>query len=230
MGKTLTSVLRERGVLTPMEVASLLRQVCDGLAAAHAAGVIHRDIKPSNLMLMDGEMKQWKVLDFGISKLLGSGTLTGDALIGTPGYMAPEQAFGTDVDGRADVFALGAVTYRALTGVPAFAGKDAMATVMHAAQRQPPSPRALVDLSEELELVLALALAKDRADRLSSVEQLATAFEQACDGKLSKGLVRDGRKLLRRMPWSDALAVVPREDATEGGTAVAEESQEAVAG
>jgi eukaryotic-like serine/threonine-protein kinase len=216
-GSTLADLLRARGTLDLLAVDKLLSEVAVGLGAAHAAGIVHRDVKPGNLFLCDGPPPRWKVLDFGVSKLLaGTGTLTGDGLIGTPGYLPPEQAYGKDVDGRADVFALGAVAYRAITGRPAFTGPDVVSILLYAAQRQPLRPSLLVDLPEDVELVLGLALAKDRKDRLGSVAELADAFRRARAGELGNPLRIRALELLSRVPWetetSSATAELAREE------------------
>src|SRR5690606_4808532 len=105
------------------ELVVLLDQVARGLEVARLAGVVHRDLKPHNLFHHDGAV--WKILDFGVSKVLDSeGTLTGDGIVGTPQYMAPEQASGGHVTHLADVYALGAIAYRCLTGRSPFKGKE----------------------------------------------------------------------------------------------------------
>ncbi|MCL4224761.1 MAG: serine/threonine protein kinase [Myxococcales bacterium] len=127
-GESLADRLR-RGPLGHDEAMAILRQVGSALAAAHREGIVHRDLKPQNIFLVqadDGVSVKAKVLDFGISKIRGSTTVkTQDtAMLGTPQYMAPEQATGRhdEVDGRTDVFALGAVVYEMFAGVPAFQG------------------------------------------------------------------------------------------------------------
>src|SRR6185369_5218253 len=118
-----------RSGLGVAEAVMLATRVAEALGAAHARGVVHRDVKPSNLFLCDGRVDRVKVVDFGIARrdrALGA-TRTG-VLLGTPGYMAPEQARGgRELDARADVFALGCVLFECITGRPAFAGEHAMA-------------------------------------------------------------------------------------------------------
>jgi serine/threonine-protein kinase len=208
-GSTLAERLRRERSLTLAAVDALVGQVALGLSAAHAAGIIHRDIKPGNLFFVDGPAPRWKVLDFGVSKLMaGSGTLTGDGLIGTPGYLPPEQAYGRDVDERADVFALGAVAYRALTGRPAFTGPDVLSVIVAAAQAQPLRPGLFVDVPEDVELVLAIALAKEKGDRWASVAELADAFHRACTDDLANPLRMRAFELLSRAPWELAPVAV----------------------
>ena len=121
VGEDLGERLKRQGTLTTHEVVELVEQVGGALQAVHEKGVTHRDLKPANIFLTsrpDGTMKV-KVLDFGISKIRDSGTLTGDqAVLGTPHYMSPEQGEGAvkDVDHRTDIFALGTICYQVLTG------------------------------------------------------------------------------------------------------------------
>src|SRR5262249_12458140 len=129
--------LKQRIVREPLaieECIALARRVADALGEAHAQGVIHRDIKPSNLFLVDGDIERLKVIDFGLARdkdATGSQSETrAGMVIGTLGYMAPEQARGSlAVDARADVFSLGCVLYECLTGQPAFAGEHLMAVL-----------------------------------------------------------------------------------------------------
>jgi len=122
-GTDLASRLRKENRIPSDELVVLLDQVARGLEVARLAGVVHRDLKPHNLFLHDGAT--WKILDFGVSKLADSeGTLTGEGIVGTPQYMAPEQASGGQVSHLADVYALGAIAYRCLTGRSPFKGKD----------------------------------------------------------------------------------------------------------
>jgi len=125
-GESLAARLRSKGRLTPRDLLPVAMQVCDALAAVHAAGVVHRDLKPSNIFLaVDREdpagPERVKLLDFGIARVEWEETRitnTGGPL-GTPGYMSPEQEAGnSEIDGRSDVFALGAVLFECLVGEP----------------------------------------------------------------------------------------------------------------
>jgi tRNA A-37 threonylcarbamoyl transferase component Bud32 len=119
-GYDLAHLLRDRRALALERTCSLIRDVAKGLDAAHAEGIIHRDIKPTNLYWNETEDGgSWKILDFGVSTLMDEqGSLTRDKLVGTPSYMAPEQALGERVTPAADLFALGAIAFRCLTGHP----------------------------------------------------------------------------------------------------------------
>lgn len=176
-GRELADYLRESGRLDVARAARTVRQVCRGLAAAHARGVVHRDMKPENVFLT-GDLEQpiAKVIDFGISKI---GDAPGTALtktgmiMGTPSYMAPEQARGERVDHRADVYAVGAILYCALTGQRPFDRGDPTATLAAVLTEEPPSPRSLVpSLPEHLELVVQRAMAKSPEARYQSVTDL----------------------------------------------------------
>jgi serine/threonine protein kinase len=143
-GESLDGRLR-RGPMSYDEAMNVLRQVGSALAAAHREGIVHRDLKPQNIFLVqadDGVSVKAKVLDFGISKIRGSTTVkTQDtAMLGTPQYMAPEQATGQNnlVDGRTDVFALGAVVYEMFAGVPAFQGSTIPEVVFKVVYEQTP--------------------------------------------------------------------------------------------
>jgi len=179
-GGDLATRLRAETRIPSDELVVLLDQVSRGLEVARLAGVVHRDLKPHNLFLHDGGT--WKILDFGVSKLLGSeGTLTGEGIVGTPQYMAPEQATGGEVTHAADVYALGAIAYRCLTGRSPFTGRD-LAELIYA---QPLRPRTFARISPQIENVLAVAMDKDPRRRFASAPQFAQAFIAARRGRPS---------------------------------------------
>lgn len=211
LGHDLAWYLRERRRLPLEDVLDLVSQVAAALAVAQDAGIVHRDLKPQNLFLAElGGGRVWKVLDFGVSKLRGpASNLTQGAAVGTPSYMAPEQALGLDVDHRADVFGLGVIAYRCLTGRPAFTSTEPMATMSNVVHAQPARPREHVLLHEDVELALAIALAKDRNRRYPSATTFATALGDAARGQLDERLRRDARALLAEHPWG-AVASQPR--------------------
>jgi serine/threonine-protein kinase len=179
-GVDLAQHLRARARLPLGEVVELVRQVANGLEAARAAGIVHRDLKPQNLFRVDGTAPTWKILDFGVSKVLGSeGTLTGDGIVGTPQYMAPEQASGDDVDHRADVYALAAIAYRCLTGRPLFTANDVPSLLYKLVHTLPVRAGALVPLPAAVDDVLGGALAKRPGDRPASAVAFADALAAA---------------------------------------------------
>jgi serine/threonine-protein kinase len=191
-GMSLADLLRECGPLPAGRVVYLLRQVCAGLAEAHGLGMVHRDLKPANVFVAvrGGEWDVAKVLDFGLVKLTGdpgAANLTSDMMVsGTPLFMAPEQAAGErTLDARADVYALGAVIYCALTGRPPFEGTNAFAVMMSHA-RDPVTPLRAVrpDVPADLEEVVLCCLFKRPEDRYQSAEVLGEALAAcACAGE-----------------------------------------------
>jgi serine/threonine-protein kinase len=199
-------MLRGRRRLALRETIDLVTQVADGLEAAREAGIVHRDLKPSNLFRADGEgATTWKILDFGVSKLEGSaGTLTRDQVVGTPGYMAPEQARGGEVDHRADVYGLAAVCYRCVTGSAAFAGSDVPALLYRVVHEMPARPTAIAELPGDVELVLAIGLAKQPDERFETAAELAEALTAAARHELPAVLRARARRLLVHTPWAGA--------------------------
>jgi serine/threonine-protein kinase len=164
------------------ELVILIDQVARGLEIARLAGVVHRDLKPHNLFQHDGSV--WKILDFGVSKVMDSeGTLTGDGIVGTPQYMAPEQASGGHVTHLADVYALGAIAYRCLTGRSPFKGKDLAELVYQVVHSPPMRPSMLGRISTSIDDVLAVAMAKDPRRRFPSAISFAAAFIAARRGR-----------------------------------------------
>lgn len=203
-GHDLAWHLRKRRRFPPKRVLELVDQVATALTRARAHEIVHRDLKPQNLFLSEegGDRKIWKVLDFGVSKLgTKAGTLTRGHVIGTPGYMAPEQARGVAVDHRADVFSLGAIAYRALTGRPAFAGDEYPKIMFDLVYVQPTRPGELAPLPVDCDLALALALAKRPEDRLGAAEELAAALAAAFEERLAPELRDRANAILERHPW-----------------------------
>ena len=173
-GETLESILRRRAPLPVAEVARLGVELAEALDAAHAAGVVHRDVKPANLMILkDGRLK---VMDFGIARLDGSDlvkTRAGDVLA-TPMYAAPEQLTGQSVDGRADIFSAGILLYLALTGRPAFAGRNLVELSTAILYTNPVAPHELNPaVPPALSVVILRALQKDRTRRFARARDLA---------------------------------------------------------
>ncbi|HWU86320.1 MAG TPA: hypothetical protein VN253_03565, partial [Kofleriaceae bacterium] len=131
----------------------------------------------------------------------GSGTLTRGHVIGTPAYMAPEQARGEDVDHRADVYSLAAILYRAVTGHPAFTGKDVPTTLYEVVYRVPTQPSFLAQLPADVDRVLAIGLAKRADDRFATALELARWFSAAAAGALDLEQRRRGDDVIARYPW-----------------------------
>lgn len=204
-GEDLGVILRDKRRLSMRRVRSVVQQIARGLEAAREAGVVHRDLKPHNIFRCrkDADDPVWKILDFGVSKLAtDAANLTHGHLVGTPAYMAPEQAVdGGAVDHRADVYALAVVAYRALTGQPAFAGRDIAKVIRDAAEKLPPAPSSLVHLPSEVDLVLAVGMAKRPVDRFARAKDFSRAFDAALAGKIEETLAARAEALLNQLPW-----------------------------
>lgn len=185
-GEDLFTRLGRRG-LSVDESLTLAARVADALGAAHAAGIVHRDLKPTNLFLEGGDPARVKLLDFGIAQLGGGPRVTQTGvLVGTPGYMAPEQARGENpTDARADVFSLGCVLFECLTGKPAFSGDHLMAILAKVLLEDPPLLRALrPEMPAGLEGLVARMLAKIPSDRPPNGEAVKRALEALSAGDL----------------------------------------------
>jgi serine/threonine protein kinase len=205
-GRDLSAILRGKRALPTDRVVDLVRQVGAGITAAGAAGIIHRDLKPQNLFLSG---TTWKILDFGVSRLADtSDTLTAGHVVGTPAYMAPEQARGAAVDHRTDLYALAAIAYRVLTGVSPFSGGEVAETLYRVVHTAPRRPSSLATLPDEVDLVLAIGLAKDPEARFTTAAEFAAAIAAAFDGTLDDDLRRRGEALAGA--WAARPRVIER--------------------
>jgi eukaryotic-like serine/threonine-protein kinase len=177
-GQTLSARLRERGPLPLVESVDVLRQILNGLARAHEAGIVHRDVKPGNLMLTPYD--EVKILDFGLAKLThGPLQLTQTGFVhGTAAYMAPEQAKGQKADHRADIWSAGVVLFEMLAGRHPFRGEHP-AAILYAVVHDEPEPLSGLrdDVPPEVEDVVATALQKDPAFRYQTVRDMLGALE-----------------------------------------------------
>ena len=196
-GSDLQARIAQRGPMPVSEVLVIVEQVASALAAAHERGVVHRDLKPANIFMVplpvavQGQPSEFiKVLDFGISKVKSAGTLTGEPrILGTPHYMAPEQARAKsdDIDGRADQFALASIVYELLSGRKAFPGDTIEGVLYSVVNEQPVSIVPVV--GELIDAVLRTAVAKERTARYPSVSAFVAALRAAAarTGNLSGG-------------------------------------------
>src|SRR6202022_1726834 len=170
-GETLRARLTRDGPILLGEALEIARQIAEGLQAAHAAGIVHRDLKPGNVMLLpDGTVR---ILDFGLAKARDQSLSETGVRFGTVSYMSPEQIRGGNVDGRADLWALGVVLYEMLTGRKPFGGDEEVAiahAILHDEPELPSTHRA--DISAALEGVVLRLLEKEPANRYADAAEL----------------------------------------------------------
>jgi eukaryotic-like serine/threonine-protein kinase len=221
-GENLKDVVRRRGPLPVDEAVALTTQVARGLAFAHDHGVVHRDVKPQNVLI--DENGTAKVTDFGIARSIDpdEGLTETGTVLGTSGYIAPEQASGLRVDSRSDQYSLGVVLYELLTGEPPYSGDNVMAVAMKHLREPVPRVRdRRRDVPASVDAIVSRAMAKRPEDRFPSTDDMVAALEAAQDGiasDLSEGATgvirrtdgrgRPGRRRRRLPPLVAALAVV----------------------
>jgi streptogramin lyase len=189
-GRDLRAMIGSEGRMEPTEVARIVSAVAAALDAAHARGLVHRDVKPANVLIEQRDERGRVFLtDFGISRVSGSGgtfTSTGEFL-GSVDYVAPEQIEGEEVDGRADAYSLGCVTYHALTGEPPFPRENDLARLFaHANAERPRASASIPGLGDPVDAVIARAMAIEPAERY----QTAGAFADDVAGALGGAAVR----------------------------------------
>ena len=186
-GRSLSDELAARGSLSATEAVAVIRELCAGLAVAHAAGVVHRDIKASNVMVepRDGWFDV-KLVDFGIARrasgtdgLIAESITVSSAVVGTPHAMAPEQFRGGPIDARTDVYALGLLLYRCLTGRHAFEAGSVVELSEQQLSATAPRPSDSAPVPEALDAIVARCLAREPVDRYASVDALADALVAA---------------------------------------------------
>ena len=176
-GESLRDMLRRRGKLDPEQSVGLAQQVCAGLQEAHAQGVVHRDLKPENIMVDRSGVV--KLMDFGIARSLDGATSHTHGIIGTPAYMAPEQAEGRPVDRRTDIYSLGLILFEMFTGTQAFQGQTLVEVVLKQIRERPPMPSSLEpSLPANLEEAVLRCLKKDPERRFQSVDELSAVLAE----------------------------------------------------
>jgi eukaryotic-like serine/threonine-protein kinase len=189
-GETLSERIQRSGRLSGLQMHALVRQALVGLQAAHQAGIVHRDLKPDNLFLVRKKNSQEdfvKIIDFGISKF---NALSGDmsmtrtgAVMGTPYYMSPEQAKGTVVDARSDVYAIGVIMYEALAGRVPFDGNTFNELMFKIVLSEPPPLQSICpDIDPRLAQIVSTAMARELDARFASAAQLMQALDAWAQG------------------------------------------------
>ncbi len=205
-GETLAELLARRGPLAAEIAVPLARQAALALDAVHRQGVVHRDVKPDNLFLCGppGAARHLKLLDFGLATAPETSPASQPFIIhGTLTYMAPEQAVAEPVDGRADIYSLGVVLFRMLTGELPFADVPAVQLLTHQLRSPAPPPSWLIEgLDPRLDRIVTSALRKNPANRYATMADLITDLQ-----KLGTGEEVDGAPLVHEpdcyRPWTD---------------------------
>jgi serine/threonine protein kinase len=218
-GGSLSERIKAR-IMTVEEATKILAQIAPGMDEAHSKGIVHRDLKPSNI-LFDGKGTPY-ISDFGIAKLTQAqaGNVTGSAIIGTPAYMAPEQASGETVDGRSDIYALGIILYEMLTGRQPYEADTPMAVaIKHITDPVPHILEANPNLPNAIEAVIQAAMAKSKNERFATAGDLVEALRDVSSGKAQletlKGVpprtIKVGPKPAKvaKKPFNVWLVIVP---------------------
>ncbi|RMG10727.1 MAG: serine/threonine protein kinase, partial [Planctomycetota bacterium] len=234
-GGSLAERLEREGPLPPDQAVETVRALGDGLARCHRVGVLHRDLKPQNVLYDENDRPC--LTDFGLARLRGAERLTtSGTLMGTPSYMAPEQARGEGVDERADVYGLGALLYACLAGRPPFSGPSVIGLLQAVLTTPPPPPSRFVpEVPPWLDAVVLRALAKDPQERFASVREFVSALERgaplrprprrALAGALAGGLVVAGLALVGlAFAWSAGAPARPQEGSPPRGAGAAGET------
>jgi hypothetical protein len=223
-GESLTARL-ERGSMELAEMRRLLAQICSALEAAHDAGIVHRDLKPDNVWVATQHLSEprIKLLDFGIAKLSDAtnvrATQAGTSM-GTPHYMAPEQAMGKAVDHRADIYALGVVLYQIFAGALPFDGATTHEVVFKHVTEPPPRPSSLRPIVPAgMEAIIFACLEKDPARRPQSMRELSQRIEAAFGAESGVGRPSNPAVVPRLPAGASTLRLV-----TPGGTAMLPDS------
>jgi tetratricopeptide (TPR) repeat protein len=203
-GETIAETIRRRAPIPLTEKLRWMEELCAGAAYAHRSGVLHRDIKPTNLMV--NRAGQLKILDFGIARMMGTLSPKATALVGTPGYMAPEQILGEALDHRADLFSIAVVCYELLAYTEAFPG-DTLPTITHRILTQDPVPLSQIvpDLGPDLVAVIDRSLRKNPAERFDDADAMRAAI-----GRIRRQLDNDAG-------WEAAPTVIAERPSGGGG-------------
>jgi tetratricopeptide (TPR) repeat protein len=181
-GINLHRYLQEKGRLSPREAVNVMIQVCSALQAVHALGIVHRDLKPENILVSKGGLI--KLMDFGLAKGIGSRLTASMVVMGTPGYMSPEQVMAKDTDARTDIYALGLILFELLTGKMAFSGGDVLKRQVTERIARPSS--VVPDIPVELDEIVLKCAAKEPSERYQTVEEIIAALRRVSE-QLKKG-------------------------------------------
>lgn len=184
-GQSLFHHIQNQVIFGLKEIGEMIRQLLDGLGYAHELGVVHRDIKPSNILINDDG--RLKLTDFGIARLDSSTLTQVGEIMGSPGYMPPEQFLGTDIDARSDIYSVGVIAYELLANRRPFTGNNAE-VMRQALNERPVNPSDYNPLiSVQLDWAVQKALAKKQADRFQAAKDFSDAFVKGIEASIRQG-------------------------------------------
>ncbi len=207
-GESLRQRLDRERQLPIADALQIAREVADALSYAHSCNVVHRDIKPANILMDSGHAL---VADFGVARAVGAGESSTGHVVGTPGYMSPEQIDGSRfLDGRSDIYSLGCVLFEMLTGEPPFRGATLTAVIANRLSSPAPSPRSSRDLvPEAVDSAVRRAMANLPADRFSTVGQFAEALGTPATVAIAVGAAQ---AMVEELQSAKSVAVLPFEN------------------
>jgi serine/threonine-protein kinase len=195
-GQTLREAITAVGAIKAERAVSMVEQVCDALAYAHAKGIVHRDIKPENIMLLEGDAV--RLMDFGIASIIRETSVTQTGMmVGTLSYMSPEQARGEKLDARSDIFSLGATFYEMLTGQKPFHG-DTPTAILHSILNDDPEPPA--DTPRHIARTVAKCLRKRPSYRFQDVGEIITSLKASAGPAPTQATMVSPRKRPAAVP------------------------------
>ena len=184
-GQSLFHHIQNQAKFGLKEIGEMVRQLLDGLGYAHELGVVHRDIKPSNILINDDG--RLKLTDFGIARIDSSTLTQVGEIMGSPGYMSPEQFLGTDIDARSDIYSVGIIAYELLANRRPFTGNNAE-IMRQALTERPVNPSEHnPKISVQLDWAAQKALAKKQADRFQTAKEFSEAFVKGIDASIRQG-------------------------------------------
>ena len=172
-GISLDRILERKEAMPLPRILRIVKQVCEGVHAAHKKNITHRDLKPANIFIMEDDLV--KVLDFGVARLQDSDLTNSGMLLGTINYIAPEQITGLTIDHRADIFSLGVILYEMLSGANPFLSRNVSKTMVKIVNESPP---ALKDIPDDLALIVQTALQKNREHRYRDFQEMARQLDK----------------------------------------------------